>query len=369
MKGLPPESVARTSDVIARQVKHMTGLVDDLLDVSRVSTGLVVLDRVEVDIKQVISDAVEQVRPLLESRRHQLTLQVAFEDAVVIGDYKRLVQVMANLLNNAAKYTPEGGNICVELGATVDSVSLAVADNGIGISAELLPNVFTLFTQAERTPDRSEGGLGLGLSLVKSLVELHGGSVAVNSAGLTHGSKFSVRLPRAMRSPVRPPAEAEDASMTVEPGQRLMIVDDNVDAAHMLAMFLGAKGFTVDVEHDPVRALALAGRHAYTAFLLDIGLPGMDGNALARQLRTLPAQREARLVAITGYGGRFDRESSLQAGFDDYLTKPADVDQILRVLAVGSPARPGADRGAALHPSGAAHDTPVAYARAGGSQL
>jgi signal transduction histidine kinase/ActR/RegA family two-component response regulator len=335
----PPDSarVERTSAIIARQVAHMTGLIDDLLDVSRVTRGLVVLGRDEVDLRRVTDDAVEQVRPLIEARRHQLALRLDPEagPAFVQGDYKRLVQVIANLLNNAAKYTPEGGRLSLWMGATADHVLVSVTDNGIGIAADLLPTVFDLFSQAERTPDRAQGGLGLGLALVKSLVELHGGMVTVASEGRNMGTEFTVRLPR-----LQAPASAGGASAalpTVEAvdaqGLKLMLVDDNEDAAMTLGLLLESSGHAVTVSHDPLDALARAGDERFDVFLLDIGLPGMSGYELARRLRKLPGTQGAALMAITGYGQQSDREDGEDAGFDRYFVKPVDAEGLLEALA------------------------------------
>jgi signal transduction histidine kinase/ActR/RegA family two-component response regulator len=335
----PPDAgrVERTSAIIARQVAHMTGLIDDLLDVSRVTRGLVVLARDEVDLRRVIDDAVEQVRPLIESRRHQLDLQLEPQTgaAIVEGDYKRLVQVLANLLNNAAKYTPEGGTLGVWMGTTADHVLVSVKDNGIGIAADLLPTVFDLFSQAERTPDRSQGGLGLGLALVKSLVELHGGMVTAASEGRNMGTEFTVRLPR-LHAPAASagaldaaPAEAAEGAQAL----KLMLVDDNEDAAMTLGLLLEASGHAVTVVHDPVDALARAAGERFDVFLLDIGLPGMSGVELARRLRQLPGTEQAVLMAISGYGQSSDRHDAEEAGFDRYFVKPVDAEELLGALA------------------------------------
>jgi len=327
--------IERTSAIIARQVAHMTGLIDDLLDVSRVTRGLVVLARDQIDLRRVIADAVEQVRPLIEARRHQLALHLARESEAVFvqGDYKRLVQVVANLLNNAAKYTPEDGRLSVWMGIKAEQVVVCVSDSGIGISAELLPTVFDLFSQAERTPDRAQGGLGLGLALVKSLVELHGGNVTVTSEGRNMGSEFTLRLPRLrVHAPSSVPAPQPAAQDTVR-RLDLMLVDDNVDAALTLGLLLESGGHQVTVVHDPADALARAAQHAYDGFLLDIGLPGMSGYELARRLRKLPGVEHALLVAITGYGQQSDHASATGAGFDHYFVKPVAADALFALLA------------------------------------
>lgn len=335
MAPIDPDRIRQTSDIIARQVEHMTGLVDDLLDVSRVTRGLVTLSQNDIDIRHVISDAVEQVRPLIDARRHQLIVHMTSAAVFAHGDYKRLVQVFANLLNNAAKYTPEGGKLLVWAEASNDQVVIGVSDNGIGITAELLPTIFNLFSQAKRTPDRSQGGLGLGLALVKSLVELHGGTVSVTSDGLDAGSEFTVRLPRLHKQSEEPALKARDSGgdvPTVRKGMRILVVDDNVDAAQMLSLFLQSTGYTVSTVHNSIDALRCAEQHVFDVYLLDIGLPGMDGNELARHLRTLPTAQKAVLVAITGYGQQFDREAAMNAGFDHYIVKPADPQHLVEIL-------------------------------------
>ncbi|MGV3656233.1 MAG: hybrid sensor histidine kinase/response regulator, partial [Noviherbaspirillum sp.] len=236
---------------------------------------------------------------------------------------------------NAAKYTPEGKKVMVWLVATEEQVILRLSDTGIGISQELLPTIFELFSQAERTSDRSQGGLGLGLALVKSLVELHSGSVSAVSGGQDAGSEFTIRLPRLENQAAQAPSPdfgtALDMSASVGP-LHLLVVDDNVNAAQMLTMFLEAAGSRVSMAHDPADALALATHHAFDAYLLDVGLPGMDGYELARRLRAMPQARTALFIAITGYGQQFDRKTGMQAGFDHYLVKPANPLKILALL-------------------------------------
>jgi PAS domain S-box-containing protein len=332
-----PERVRQTSDIIGRQVRHMAALVDDLLDVSRVNRGLVALDRMPQDLQQVIQDAVEQVMPLIEARRHTLRLQMAHaprDEAVIVeGDNKRLVQVFANLINNAAKYTPEGGQIVLQTVLERDQVRISVTDNGIGMEPQLVSRVFELFAQAERTPDRSSGGLGLGLALVKSLVELHGGTVSSASDGIGRGSRFEVCLPRIAREEGarngHSPGGAPEAAYA---GLRVLIVDDNADAADVLGMLLESDGHQVMVEHDALQALERARVELPDVCVLDIGLPRMNGNEVARRLRADPVTAGITLIAVTGYGQREDRERSLAAGFDHYLVKPVDLQSLLAVF-------------------------------------
>ncbi|WP_338761350.1 ATP-binding protein [Massilia sp. METH4] len=328
---LDDAQIRRTSEIVARQVVHMTGLVNDLLDVSRVKRGLVTIERTRLDLGRVVADAVEQVRPLIVNRRHHLALRLPARRVTVSGDHKRLVQVLANLLSNAAKYTPQAGRITLAAEHTGAEVTVSVTDNGIGMEASLLPAVFDLFTQAHRTPDRSQGGLGLGLALVKALVEQHGGTVAVHSDGPGMGACFTVRLPALDEEHAGPEGPLADV-VTHAGSLRALVVDDNVDAAHMLALLLESLGHEVATAHDGPQGLALAEQAPFDVCLLDIGLPGMDGNTLARRLRALPAMAGAMLIAITGYGQENDRRTSLEAGFDHHFVKPVDTHALTRLL-------------------------------------
>jgi PAS domain S-box-containing protein len=326
--------VRHSSAIIGRQVRHMTSLVDDLLDVSRVTRGLVTLARGPVAARTIVDEAVEQVRPLFEARRQQLQARITDPEATVLGDKARLVQVLANLLNNAAKYTPEGRRIEVEARAGFDALVLAVRDEGIGMEPELAARVFDLFAQAERSSDRSQGGLGLGLALVKNLVELHGGSVVCDSPGPGQGSSFVVTLPLMQPAEAREKEAHAGVSAAAEARPlRLLVVDDNVDAAATLAMLLEACGYEVMTEHDSLRALERARMEGPDVALLDIGLPEMDGNELARRLRADPRTRNALLVAVTGYGQEQDRRAALEAGFDHHMVKPVDLDRLVAILA------------------------------------
>ncbi len=331
---LDEQRVRQSSAIIGRQVRHMTSLVDDLLDVSRVTRGLVTLARAPVAARTIVDEAIEQVRPMFEARRQHLQVTLSGPDATVLGDKARLVQVLANLLNNASKYTPEERRIGIATSADTagGGLVLTVRDEGIGMDRELAPRVFDLFTQAKRSSDRSQGGLGLGLALVKNLVELHGGGVVCDSPGPGQGSTFTVTLPL-----MQPVARSLDESPAGVPaGQarplRLLVVDDNVDAAATLSMLLEACGHEVMVENDSLRALERAKKECPDAALLDIGLPEMDGNELARRLRLEPCTRPALLVAITGYGQEQDRRTALEAGFDHHMVKPVDLDRLAAIL-------------------------------------
>ncbi|MFC4929548.1 hybrid sensor histidine kinase/response regulator [Massilia sp. GCM10023247] len=324
--------ITQTCAIIARQVEHMTGLVDDLLDVSRVTRGLVSISTQVLDLRQVIDDAAEQIRPLITTRRHSVVLDLLAEPALVKGDHKRLVQVVANLLNNATKYTPEGGRI--ELRLTVDGPDylMTVTDDGIGMEPQLVARVFDLFTQAERTPDRSQGGLGLGLALAKSLVELHGGTVRAASPGLGKGSTFSVRLPRHSQEAPLTVAQSVGQPPPARP-LKVLLVDDNLDAVHTLQLFLEAAGHKVEIAYCGAVAVDVARVFAPDVCLLDIGLPDFDGNELARRLRRLPQATNAMLIAATGYGRQQDRDAAMAAGFDHYVVKPVNTAELSGLLA------------------------------------
>ena len=329
-----PARVRQASAVIGRQVRHISGLIDDLLDVSRVTRGMIPLVKVRTDVKRVVADAIEQVRPLIESRGHRLTVETQAASALVLGDAKRLVQVVANLLNNAAKYTPHGGNIALSLEVDGDKVKLSVLDDGIGMTAKVLEHAFELFAQAERETDRAQGGLGIGLALVKSLVELHGGEVVASSDGLGLGSRFTICLPHLQEEAERHRAQA---TARQERGAgwsalQVMVVDDNVDAAEMLAMFLETTGHQVFIEHHALQVLQRTQTCVPDVFLLDIGLPDLDGYALARQIRAVPKLAGAVLVAITGYGDEQARQEASAAGFDHHFVKPIETARLIALL-------------------------------------
>ena len=336
MAQLDEARLRQTSGIITRQVKHMTSLINDLMDVSRVTRGLITLEHDILDGKQLIADAVEQTRPLIAARRHSLDVHTPHESAFVRGDQKRLVQVLANLLGNAAKYTPEGGEIALSMEVRAGLVSFTVRDNGIGMAPPLIASVFELFMQGERSSDRSQGGLGIGLALVHSLVELHGGAVSARSPGLGQGSEFTVVLPAVACDVEAAPAPDSRLPAATGPCLRIMVVDDNVDAAQMLSMFLEATGHDVITEHSPHAALERARTEAVDVFLLDIGLPDMDGYELAQRLRQRAGSKNgagATFIAITGYGQESDRGSSLNAGFSYHFVKPVDTLELARLLA------------------------------------
>jgi len=324
--------VLQVGAIITRQVAHMTSLVDDLLDVSRVTRGLVTLDQEVLDLKAVVAHALEQARPAVEARRHLLTVRTTSAQVPVRGDRTRLVQVIVNLLNNAAKYTPEGGEITLETHTDQERAIVTVTDTGNGIEPSLLPHVFELFTQGKRTPDRSHGGLGLGLALVKSMVELHGGRAIAHSGGVDQGSTFTVILPLAGQPTVQDVPRGPDAAEVVRP-RRIMVVDDNLDAAETIAALLGARGHDVTVQTDAGPAIEAAALDRFDVFILDIGLPGMDGYELAGRLRARPAHADALFIALTGYGQAGDRARSETAGFAHHFVKPVDMQRLTEALA------------------------------------
>ncbi len=321
-------------EIIARQAKHMTELVDDLLDVSRVTRGLVQLKKEVLELKSVIGSAIEQVRPLIEARHHVLTTWTDPEQVSVLGDRTRLIQVLVNLLNNAAKYTPERGEIALKMETLDAHVKISIKDNGLGIDASLIEHVFELFTQGSRTPDRAQGGLGIGLALVNSIATLHDGQVEVHSDGPGMGSTFTLSLPLVQEEPAQRTARpADPIDLRAGTHARLMIVDDNLDAAQSLAVLLESSGHHVTVRQDAKGALDASPQDPPRVFILDIGMPGVDGYELARQLRRQPAFADAVLIALTGYGHADDRARSKAAGFDHHLVKPIDMHELEGILA------------------------------------
>ncbi|MES2899864.1 MAG: ATP-binding protein [Pseudomonadota bacterium] len=324
--------VRYASDVISRQVEHMNSLLGDMLDVARVTRGLVGLSIERVSLKAVVERALEQTHSLVELKQHQVSVDMADSGLEIDGDKTRLIQIFANLIGNAAKYTPAGGKVRVSAHGAGPNVIVTVRDNGEGIADELLPRIFELFSQGERAPDRAEGGLGLGLALVRSLVHLHGGSVVAESRGQGQGSTFTVTLPRESGAG-KAQVEAPDAAGAAAP-LRVMIVDDNTDGAISLSLLLKeAGGHSVSTYYDAGSALEWAASQAPQVFILDIGLPDMTGYELARRLRAMPELASATFIALTGYGQPQDKERARAAGFDFHVAKPADPQAILAMLA------------------------------------
>jgi PAS domain S-box-containing protein len=341
MKARPDAPSTRAQEVIERQVKHMMRLVDDLLDVSRIARGKVDLERRAVDVREVLEKALEIASPLLEQRGHHVELDVPDLPVVVDGDEARLTQVFANLLTNAAKYTDAGGHIFVEMRLAGDEIITEVRDDGIGMEPALLSKAFDLFVQGYQSPQRAVGGLGLGLTLVRTLVHQHGGQVEARSEGLGRGSTFVVRLPSIDASSAVPAIDADSHQVSLaENRQRILIVDDNEDARWLLGEFLIAAGHDVRVVGDPVSALDLVKVFEPHVAILDIGLPVMNGYELAVRLRAAVSGSHLRLIAVTGYGQPNDKQRSRDAGFDLHLVKPVSVHKLLEAVATPSDVPP-----------------------------
>jgi PAS domain S-box-containing protein len=325
------EHVDWSMEVINRQIKHLSRLIDDLLDVSRINRGKIELRRDMLDATPILDSAVETVRPLADERKHKLSVTIDRGNLWVNVDPTRLEQVVTNLLTNAAKYTENGGNIWLTAGHEEGNVVITVKDTGVGIPPEKLPEMFELFAQGDRTLARSEGGLGIGLTVVKKLVQMHGGTITASSEGIDKGSKFSVRLPEvkrpaAFKTPVTEPA------LPARSGARILVVDDNLDTARGMARLLELLGHDVKTAHDGSEAIEVARAQRPEFVLLDIGLPGMDGYEVAAQLRQDGCCRGAVFIAISGYGQDEDRRRSKEAGFDYHLVKPIDHDALLTLL-------------------------------------
>ena len=333
LSGVSEPSLDWARSVVERQVSHLTRLVDDLLDVSRIAVGKITLQRKPLDVSQVVNGAVEASRPLIDSRGHQLTVVLPSEPLLIEGDLTRLAQTLTNLLNHAAKYTPPGGEIWLTAGEEEEMAVIRVRDTGIGIGADLLPDIFDLFTQGDRALDRSEGGLGIGLTLAQRLAKLHGGSIEALSEGLGQGSEFIVRLPLPV-VPI-PSSVASRKAAERQPGcsRRILVVDDNGDAAESLETLLQLWGHQARSSQDGPEALLQVAAFEPEIVLLDIGLPGMDGYEVARQIRALPAGRNALIVAVTGYGRSADRLQSQEAGFDHHLVKPVQPEVLQELIA------------------------------------
>ena len=328
------EPAARIGAMMERQLTHLVRLVDDLMDVSRLSRGKLELKQERLPLRRILEAALETSRPLIEAGRHSLALSAPEFPLYVDGDLTRLAQCLGNLLNNAAKYTPSGGTIRLSAQQAGTQVAISVADNGIGISGEMLPRVFELFTQVNDGVALSQGGLGIGLSLVQKLIEMHGGTVTVASDGPGHGAIFKILLPIAAGGSSGAPVDADSRRVLEKTGdaRRILVVDDNTDAADTLAMLLELTGHVVRVVHSGGAALEVAEAFRPDAIFLDIGLPGMSGYQVASALRRQPGFAQVLLVALTGWGSEDDRRQSQEAGFDMHLTKPVDLDMLSSVL-------------------------------------
>ena len=323
-------------DVIARQVQRMALLLDDLLEVSRITRGRLELKKTHVDLPSLVAAAVETARPLMEAKQHRLETVLPSEPVELEVDPLRISQALSNLLTNSAKYTDVGGRI--SLTATLDEtrqLAISVTDTGIGLSPQALPRLFEMFSQVESPVDRAEGGLGIGLALVKGLIELHGGTVEAYSAGLGHGSRFTIHLPSSAVSHGKlTTAVVGGTTAGLQPGHRprILLADDNRDAVESLALVLQMAGYEVYPTHSGLQALDVGARARPDVFILDIGMPEISGYELASRIRRQPWGRDALLIALTGWGQREDKERSREAGFDQHLTKPVDPDQLERLL-------------------------------------
>jgi len=324
--GAPPEA----TETIDRQVKNLSRLIDDLLDVSRITRDKIHLKKEAVDGGLVARRAVASIRPVVEGRKHAIAIDVSADPMPLVADATRLEQILVNLLNNAAKYTPEGGRIELRAFPNDGHAVFQIKDNGIGIPTESLPHVFELFTQVDKSLDRSQGGLGIGLTVVRRLAEMHGGSVMADSAGLGHGSEFTVRIPLSDEIPGE--GAASQPGLRASRPRRILVVDDNVDTAQSLATLLKLAGHEVQLAHDGQAALAAAHASHPAVIVLDIGLPGMDGYTVAKALRADGGFDGLRLVAVSGYGQPEDRRRAEAAGFDAHLVKPVSFEQLLDAI-------------------------------------
>jgi CheY-like chemotaxis protein/anti-sigma regulatory factor (Ser/Thr protein kinase) len=322
-------------DVIERQVKHLSRLVDDLLDVSRITRGNINLMREPVTVNAIVARALETVQPLVSEQRHELVLELPEEELEVEGDLTRLTQVLGNLLNNAAKYTDPGGRIVLSVRRKGAQLELRVKDTGIGIPPELLPRLFNLFTQVDGTTHRAQGGLGIGLALVRQLVCMHGGTVTAHSAGQGRGSEFAVILPLHISRRLDIRMQGNDGSSTVNGerrGHRILLADDNRDALDSLATLLQCDGHEVFTAVDGAEAFELASSCRPDVMLLDIGMPKLDGYEVARRVRQQPWGGATVLIALTGWGQEEDRRRSREVGFNSHLVKPLDMDALTVLL-------------------------------------
>ncbi|MGC2492178.1 ATP-binding protein [Candidatus Binatus sp.] len=318
--------------IARRQTDQLAGLVDDLLDVGRITQGRIALKKEAIKVGSIVKQAVEEAQCLVEPGQHQLSVRISSvaDEAMIEADPARMRQVITNLMHNAAKFTPPGGRIDVLAERTDQEVVLRVCDSGIGISRDLLPHVFDLFTQAERPLDRSHGGLGIGLTLVKRLVEMHGGSVQAHSAGPGMGSEFEVRLP--VSATARPQTNATAIDSKAQGDLRVVIVEDNYDAAEALTMLIELFGHQATIVADGLAAIDAVRDDSFDIGLVDIGLPGIDGYEVARRIRMLPNAKTMKLVALTGYGQETDKQRALSAGFDEHLTKPVKIERLQALL-------------------------------------
>jgi signal transduction histidine kinase/CheY-like chemotaxis protein len=337
MTGADSVAQQRVHDMMERQLGHLIHLVDDLLDIARITRGKIELKKEPVTVSAIVTTALETSAALIESHGHELQVELPIEPLELEADVTRMVQVLSNLLNNAAKYTPQRGRITLSCWREDGQAVIAVADNGIGIPLDAIGSVFEMFTQVRGSLDRAQGGLGIGLSLVRRLVELHGGRVGAFSSGRGQGSTFTVRLPLRPGTPHARPAETPAAQADgLAPRLRVLVVDDNQDAAESLVALLDILGHAAFVAHDGPQGLRMASEMAPDLVLLDIGLPGMSGYDVARAIRRSDQLPRMVLIALTGWGGQSDQQASQEAGFDQHLTKPVSLEALEQALATAA---------------------------------
>lgn len=346
LKGLSDPQFVWARDVVARQLAQLTRLVDDLLDVSRISRGLIALTRTPEPIASIVAEAVETAQPLIQQHRHELSVQMPDEALTLDCDHARLVQALGNLLSNAAKYTQPGGRITLKVERDGSNLAIHVRDTGIGLAPDLIPRLFNLFVQADGAMDRVNGGLGIGLALVRQLVELHGGTVSASSPGIQQGSEFVIRLPL-LSADAPATINAEPVLPTIERGRGkskcILLADDNKDALESLAVLLKLEGYDVRTAADGQEALAIARECKPAVALLDLGMPKCDGYEVARSIRAEPWGKSTRLIALTGWGQEADRRRTRESGFDRHCVKPVDIDALLSALKGVAPGEDGDD--------------------------
>ncbi|HEX5418679.1 MAG TPA: ATP-binding protein, partial [Gammaproteobacteria bacterium] len=320
-------------DVMDRQVNHLVRLVDDLLEMSRISRGTLKLRQEHVELAAFVETAIETSVPLIKSAGHDLTIELPDEPLWVDGDPLRLAQILSNLLNNAAKYTEPGGKISLRAERQAAGIAISVRDNGLGLVPEAVPRLFEMFSRGAHTRAHHQGGLGIGLALARRLAEMHGGSIEARSAGLGQGSEFIVRLPLLLEAAQQAPLNVRNPGDATMLDRRILVVDDNVDAAESLGMLLDMLGAEVSVAYSGPEALEAFRRHEAAVVLLDIGMPGMDGYEVAQRLRADFPDQDTTIVALTGWGQEEDRRRAQAAGFDHHLIKPADLAALRKLLA------------------------------------
>ncbi len=328
-----PKILSEVRDIMDRQLTHMVRLIDDLLDVSRVSQGKIDLRKETINLNTIIQTAIESSRPLIDNAGHTLTVNITNEPLWLDADHTRLAQVIGNLLNNAAKYTPQNGQINLSAYRSNDDVVIEVKDNGLGIPENMLPSVFDLFTQIDRNLERSQGGLGIGLALVKKLVAMHNGSIKVESEGSGKGSTFTVKLPFSKNHIQEVKIQESPENQQPNSGLNVLVVDDNIPSAKTTGWTLEFIGHKPTLAHDGLEALEMAKNLKPDVILLDIGLPGMNGYDICRELRKLPEFKDTIMIAQTGWGQERDRQTALEAGFNHHLTKPVDFNDLSKLLA------------------------------------